>query len=153
MKRSKHFRKDVILARVIFFVLCILIGVLISLGVSALKKNFSDEDTQQTESQETEEYYIPDYQDTEIDTEITVNETETEPEEEVVYYAQTTAEVRMRVEPNTNCNIVTIVPAWTKTLLVEEVAGWYKVSYNGQEGYIRADYIQIIEETVSSNGE
>jgi len=144
MKRSKHFRKDVILARVIFGILCIIVVVLIGLGVSALVKNIKGNQPSDTENQQTENYDIPQFEDTEEDTEV-----EPEVVEEVVYYAKTTAEVRMRKEPNTNCDIVTTVPAGTKTLMIEEADGWYKVSYNNQEGYIRADYIEIIEEMVT----
>ena len=39
MKRSKHFRKDVIITRIVFAVLCIVLGVLIGSGISALTKN------------------------------------------------------------------------------------------------------------------
>lgn len=143
MKKGKHFRKDVILARVIFGILCIAILVLIGMGVSALVKNSKNSDAKDTESQQTESYDIPEFEDTEDDT-----QTE-EVVEETVVYAKTTAEVRMRVEPNTNCDVVTTVPSGTKTLLVEEADGWYKVSYNDKEGYIRADYIELVEETVS----
>lgn len=142
MKKSKHFRKDVIIARVIFGILVIVIGVLIGIGVSKLTKNTDNSDTQQTESQQTEIYDVPQYEETE--------EVEVETEvEEVVVYAKTTAQVRLRKEPNTNCEVVTSVPAGTKTLMLEDADGWYKVSYNGNEGYIRADYVEIIEETVS----
>lgn len=142
MKKSKHFRKDVIIARVIFGILVIVIGVLIGIGVSKLTKNTDNSDTQQTESQQTEIYDVPQYEETE--------EVEVETEvEEVVVYAKTTAQVRLRKEPNTNCEVVTSVPSGTKTLMLEEADGWYKVSYNGQEGYIRADYVEIVEETVS----
>ena len=141
MRKSKHFRKDVILARVIFAILCIAIIVLISMGVSALKKAANNGDTEETESQ-TQQYEIPEFEDTE-------EETETEEViEEIVVYAKTTAKVNMREEPNTNCAILASVPAATKTLLVEEVDGWYKVVYNEKEGYIRADYIELVEEVV-----
>ena len=143
MKRSKHFRKDVIIARIVFAILCIVIGVLIWLGINALTNSFGDTTPPQTEIQETTTE-LP----TEVETE-TIEETEPETEAvEVIYYAKTTASVRMRKEPNTNCEVILSVPAKTKTDLIEEVDGWYKVSYNGREGYIRADYIEIIEETV-----
>ena len=143
MKRSKHFRKDVILARVIFAILCIVIIVLIWMGVSALMDKVKEDESQETESQQTEIYDIPQFEDT---------EDVTEPEDvadEVAYYAKTTASVRMRKEPNTNCEVLITVPAGTKTDIVEEVDGWYKFSYNGLEGYIRADYIEVVEEIVS----
>ena len=109
--------------------------------MSALKKAANNGDTEETESQ-TQQYEIPEFEDTE-------EETETEEViEEIVVYAKTTAKVNMREEPNTNCAILASVPAATKTLLVEEVDGWYKVVYNEKEGYIRADYIELVEEVV-----
>lgn len=142
MKKSKHFRKDVILARVIFAILCIVVGVLIGMGVSMLR-DMSKDDNKDTETQQTQQYEIPQFEDTEEDTEEVI-----EPVEEIVVYAKTTAKVNMRQEPNTNCAILASVPAETKMPLVEEADGWYKVIYNEKEGYIRADYIELVEETV-----
>ena len=145
MKKSKHFRKDVIFARVIFGILCIIIIVLIGMGVSALTKNEDEGNTESTETQQTQQYEISDVVETEVETEVE------EVVEEVVVYAKTTAQVNMRIEPNTNCAVLASVPAGTKTTLVEEADGWYKVIYNDKEGYIRADYIELVEETVSVN--
>ena len=142
MRKSKHFRKDVILARIIFAVLCIVIIVLITMGVSALKKTLNAGNTEEAEPQ-TQQYDIPEFEDTEEVTEVLE-----EVIEEIVVYAKTTAKVNMRVEPNTNCEVLASVPAATKTLLVEEVDGWYKVVYNEKEGYIREDYIELVEEVV-----
>ncbi len=136
-KRSKHFRKDVIIARIIFLVLCIVLVVLISLGITALKGIGNENTAETTEELQTTESNIPE------------TEPETEPQTEAVEtitYAKTKANVRMRVEPNTNCDVITSVPTGTKTLLLEEAGDWYKVSYNGREGYIRGDYIEIVEE-------
>ena len=142
MKKSKHFRKDVILARVIFAILCIVIIALISMGVSALKKTLNNGNTEETEPQ-TQQYEIPEFEDTEVATEV-----EEELIEEIVVYAKTTAKVNMRVEPNTNCEVLASVPAATKMSMIEEVDGWYKVVYEEKEGYIRADYIELVEEVV-----
>lgn len=140
MKKSKHFRKDVIMARIIFAVLCILICVLIWMGIKALIGSNNEKEPPETETQtETETFYIPPVEETESQTEEIV---------ETIRYAKTTAQVRMRKEPNTTCEVILSVPANTKTDLIEEADGWYKVSYNGREGYIRADYIEVVEETV-----
>lgn len=140
MKKSKHFRKDVIMARIIFAVLCILICVLIWMGIKALIGSNNEKEPPETETQtETETFYIPPVEETESQTEEIV---------ETIRYAKTTAQVRMRKEPNTTCEVILSVPANTKTDLIEEADGWYKVSYNGREGYIRADYIEIVEEVV-----
>lgn len=137
MKKSKHFRKDVIIARIIFAVLCIIIGVLIGSGVSALKKNISDSgDSQQTNSQT---QTTVDTQKTEV--EPSIDNTETT--QDTVLYAVPTTEVRLREEPNTSCTTLARISAGTKLPLLETVDGWYKVSYDGLEGYISADYATI----------
>lgn len=143
MKKSKHFRKDVIIARVIFAILCIIVGTLIGVGISALSNMSNGSDAEETEPQQTQQYEIPEYVDTEEETEEVV-----EPIEKNVVYAKTTAKVNMRQEPNTNCAILASVPAATKMPLIEEADGWYKVSYDNKEGYIREDYIELVEEVV-----
>ena len=113
MKKSKHFRKDVIIARIVFAVLCILIGVLIWMGISALVGSGEEKEPPETETQ-MESLYIPPVEETE-------EETETEGiVEEVIHYAKTTAQVRMRKEPNTSCEVILSVPANTKTDLIED---------------------------------
>lgn len=145
MRKSKHFRKDVILARVIFAILCLVIIVVISMGVSALKNALNSGNTD--EEPQTQQYDIPEFEDTEEVTEIE------EVIDETVVYAKTTAKVNMRVEPNTNCAVLASVPAATKMSMIEEVDGWYKVVYEEKEGYIRADYIELVEEVVISGAE
>ena len=145
MRKSKHFRKDVILARVIFAILCLVIIVVISMGVSALKNALNSGNTD--EEPQTQQYDIPEFEDTEEVTEIE------EVIDESVVYAKTTAKVNMRVEPNTNCAVLASVPAATKMSMIEEVDGWYKVVYEEKEGYIRADYIELVEEVVISGAE
>lgn len=137
MKRSKHFRKDVILARIIFAVLCIVVGVLIGTGISALMKNAGGNTDTQTPNTQIQ---------TEIDTqgtEMSSSIDETETTEEPVSYAVPTTEIRLRQEPNTTSTILARIPGGTKLLLIEELEGWYKVSYEGVEGYISADYATI----------
>ena len=140
MKRNKHFRKDVVIARVIFAMLCIVIGVLIAMGISALMKIGSgNKDTQATNTQtihtqlETERntqqvedtqsvestQNVEDTQNTEADT--------SEMTENAVSYAVTTAEIRLREAPNTNCATLADLSEGTKLLLVETLEGWYKV--------------------------
>jgi len=145
MRKSKHFRKDVIIARIIFAILCILVVVLIWSGVSALMKS-AEENNDEKEPN------------TQIQTEIDTQNTEQDPVIEdtedpvvMVSYAVPTTEIRLRQEPNTNCETLARIPAGTKLLLIEELEGWYKVSYEGMEGYISADYatIETEEETTS----
>ncbi len=151
MRRSKHFRKDVIIARIIFAVLCILIGVLVGSGISALTKHIGGNEGEkpntqmEVETQDTQEPLVdPDIEDTQ-------NTEDTEQTDTVVSYAVPTTEVRLRKEPNTNCETLAKIPAGTKIPLLEELDGWYKVSYEGVEGYISADYATIETEGESTS--
>ena len=135
MKKSKHFRKDVIIARIIFAILCIVIGTLIGTGVSALM-NRADTDRNEPNTQIQ----------TEVNTQTLTGpliEDDTQSVQDMISYAVPTSEIRLRKEPNTNCEVLTKIPAGTKLTLLEELEGWYKVSYEGMEGYISADYATI----------
>ncbi len=151
MKKSKHFRKDVIIARVIFAIICVVIIVLICMGVSALVNSGKEDkntETTQTESQMEQENLIA-HPDVEVGTEsesTTEVETESEGEDETTLYVVPTTEVRVRKEPNTTSTILHRIPAGTKTIFLEELEGWYKVEYNGEVGYISADYAEVVEE-------
>ncbi len=162
MKKSKHFRKDVIIARIIAALICIALIVVISSVVSMLIKSSKDtqKDTQRTESQ-----YMDDENELGLEPGIAEDsefESESESESEFVsesemtsesesesesaeIYVRTTAQVKFRSEPNTNCAILGFINYGEQALLLEELNGWYKVLYNGQEGYISADYSRIVE--------
>ena len=71
MKRSKHFRKDVIIARIVFAVLCIAIGVLIWFGINMLTNSFGDGAPQQSETQQETTTEMPTVEETET---VTVGE-------------------------------------------------------------------------------
>ena len=51
--------------------------------------------------------------------------------------------LRLRSQANTNCTTITCAPYNSTVTLLEELDGWYKVSYNGQEGYMSADWLQV----------
>lgn len=153
MKRSKHFRKDVIIARIIFVVLCSLLCVLIVSGVSAflekMKEN-QDFDTQKPNTQKpnTQIQTEIDTEDTELQSEID----ETQATEDTSVYAVTTTEVRLRQEPNTDCEVLTSISAGSRLVVLEQLEGWYKVSYEEMTGYISADYATIEKEEETAIG-
>lgn len=147
MKRSKHFRKDVILARIIFAVLCIVIGVLIGTGVSAIIKSAGGKDDTQKPNTQSES----DSDVNQMGGTLVIPDTGESETEETVSYAVATADIRLRQEPNTNCTVLAGIPSGTKMLLLEELDGWYKVSHEGQEGYISADYATIETEQKTSS--
>ncbi len=151
MKKSKHFRKDVIIARVIAGVLVIVLTALIIFAVSLLTKpSGSDKDTQNTQSTQDvskdseSENLEPDVNiDTELESE---PETESEAESDDKVYVKTTTQVKLRKEPNTECATLDRIDGGTKLEVLETLDGWYKVIHNGKEGYVSADYAEIVEE-------
>ena len=51
--------------------------------------------------------------------------------------------VRMRAEPNTDCDIVRNCKSGEIYTRIEEVDDWTKVDYNGRECYIKTEFIRI----------
>lgn len=56
--------------------------------------------------------------------------------------------LRLRSQANTNSSILTLAPRNSVVTLLEELDGWYKVSYGDQTGYMSADWLDV---TLSSN--
>ena len=158
MKKSKHFRKDVILARIIAGVLLIVLIVLLAVGVSLLKKTSGDNNGSQ--NTQNSENLLPGDKDTQQDTEdesqqeeSTGGEEETQGTEEnnsteelKKVYIKTTATLRLRVEPNTSCETLAHIPEGTKLEAIEKTGIWYKVSYDGKTGYVSGTYVEVVEE-------
>ena len=132
---KKSHRKDVIIARIIFAAMCIAL-IIIIVGVVMLVRAHKSETkpnpvTQQTQSQMPDTMLndvidVPDTQDTQV---------------EEMTYMWTTDGVNLRSEPNTDCDVVTVLEMGTQVRMLGEEDGWVKVSYNDQEGYIRADFL------------
>ena len=168
MRKSKHFRKDVIMARIIAALILIVLIALISLGVSLLTKPSADnnKDSQNThntqdvnpgnqnsedldsedETQDTED--LSSEENTEDlsteDSEVDDSNDDTDSEEKI--YVKTTTQVKLRKEPNTECATLDRIDGDTKLEVLETLEGWYKVSYNGQVGYVSATYANVVEE-------
>lgn len=132
---KKSHRKDVMIARIIFAAMCIALIAIIAGVVMLVRAHRSkptpNQVTQQTQSQmqdttRNDVIDIPDTQDTQV----------TE-----MMYMWTTDGVNLRSEPNTDCDVVTILEMGTQVRMIGEEDGWVKVSYNDQEGYIRADFL------------
>lgn len=54
-----------------------------------------------------------------------------------------TTSLRLRSGPSTNYKQVGLLPAGTQLSLLEEVNGWYKVTYKGVTGYCSGAYIKV----------
>ena len=142
MRKSKHFREDVIIARIIAAIILILLIVVIHSLISVLFKpsNYKDKNAQKTESE-----YGGDNTDkvsSEEDTDVTIEDTSSE---NTKTYVITTANVKFRSGPGVNYEVIGAINKGEKSVLLEKLTGWYKVLYNGQEGYISADYSKIVE--------
>lgn len=133
---KKSHRKDVIIARIIFAAMCVaLIAIIIGL-VMLVRAHKSDKATQQMEQTQTQtqsEKLMPD---------VVAPETQTQtPEVVEMSYMWTTDGVNLRSEPNTDSAVVTVLGVGTQVRMIGEEDGWVKVSFNDQEGYIRADFL------------
>lgn len=133
---KKSHRKDVIIARIIFAAMCVaLVAIIIGL-VMLVREHKSDKATQQMEQTQTQtqsEEWVPD---------VVESETQTQtPEVVEMTYMWTTDGVNLRSEPNTDSAVVTVLGVGTQVRMIGEEDGWVKVSFNDQEGYIRADFL------------
>ena len=132
---KKSHRKDVMIARIIFAAMCIALIAIIAGVVMLVRAHRSkptpNQVTQQTQSQ---------MQDTTRNDVIDVPDTQDTQVAEMTYMC-TTDGVNLRSEPNTDCDVVTILEMGTQVRMIGEEDGWVKVSYNDQEGYIRADFL------------
>jgi N-acetylmuramoyl-L-alanine amidase len=113
---------------------------------------FGDEGSKKpnTESQFTEDTQGGSETESQIDTETETEsetETETETEEPDVYGKITASKLKLRKEPNTDCEVLANIPQGTEVLIIEVLDGWYKAYYDGQEGYLSADYVEILDGT------
>lgn len=158
--KSKHYRKDVILARIIFGIFCIAVIALLTMGGMKLKEKLdatdNDKNSQNSQSQNSQmqsENESPSQSESESVSESesqSESESESESEPVIVYYAKTTVRLKLREEANTSSDVLTVVPEGEKALIIEELEDWYKVSYEGREGYLFAEYVNVIEETQPS---
>lgn len=158
MKKSKHFRKDVIMARIIAGVILLVLIVLLVVGISLLSKSSGNGNgSQNSQHTENEESIGPGGQDTEgqgtedQDSQEQDSQPGSDENQDTIYvpdkvYVETTTQVRLRKEPNTSCATLDRIDGGTKLEVLETLDGWYKVNYNGQEGYVSATYTKIVEE-------
>ena len=58
----------------------------------------------------------------------------------------TTDTLRLRKDASTNASIIALLSINDKVEVLEEKNGWYKVIAGDKEGYVSADYINVLEE-------
>ncbi|WP_442638072.1 SH3 domain-containing protein [Rossellomorea marisflavi] len=75
----------------------------------------------------------------------------TETETEKVKEYQTTGALNMRSGGSTSYGVVTVLPIGaTVTYLGKASTGWYKVSYNGKQGYVSPYYLKLVQSGVDT---
>ncbi len=148
---SKKHRRDVIIARIVFVIFLLVMGVLIwKLAAWGIEKFVPEEESTQTQMEtesetETQQYFVIDPNAPVIETEVET-ETEIETETEVVEVkAKTTTGIRMRKEPNTDCDILTVIGEGTEVTILGEEGDWSQITFNGLTGYVKTEYLKVVE--------
>lgn len=58
----------------------------------------------------------------------------------------TTTTLYVREQPNTDCEIVTMMPMGEELEVVEVLDGWIKINVDSDEGYVSSEYVEISTE-------
>lgn len=139
---KKSHRKDVIIARVIFAVVLLLLIALIVGAVIMIRGHMAEKSAQESQgvivtenSQEQQPV---------VDTQTSEPEITTEDTQAPNPVVQTTTGVNLRKEPNTECEVLTVLDQGTMLELIGEEDGWAVVDYQGQIGYVKIEYLQEI---------
>ena len=61
--------------------------------------------------------------------------------------------VRMREEPTTKSSIILNLDKDDEVDVIEENDGWYKVEFNGETGYVSADYLDVSGDIAGSTSD
>ena len=137
---KKSHRKDVIIARVIFAVVLLLLIALIVGAVIMIRGHMAEKSAQESQgvivtenSQEQQPV---------VDTQTSEPEITTEDTQAPNPVVQTTTGVNLRKEPNTECEVLTVLDQGTMLELIGEEDGWAVVDYQGQIGYVKIEYLQ-----------
>lgn len=141
---KKSHRKDVILARIIFAVFCLLVAAAVT-GLVFLIRNkgtsgrSDTEPGQESQTAPTQTQPSEPSENTEPDTD-TEDPTQEEPRPTI----RTTTRVKFRTEPNTDCEVITVLAEGTQMEMLGEENGWAFVEYEGRTGYVSGDYIEEV---------
>lgn len=124
-------RKDVIIARIIFAVFCLVVIAIISGLIVFLVNKFSVDTTPNTQTTESQQ---------DIDQLPAVDPSSQFIETEDIY-VKTTSSVNMRAEANKEATVLTVLAKDTQLQLISETDGWAEVIYEDKTGYVSTDYI------------
>ena len=139
---KKSHRKDVIIARVIFAVVLLLLIALIVGAVIMIRGHMAEKSAQESQGVIVTENSQA--QQPVVDTQTSEPEITTEDTQAPNPVVQTTTGVNLRKEPNTECEVLTVLDQGTMLELIGEEDGWAVVDYQGQIGYVKIEYLQEI---------
>ena len=139
---KKSHRKDVIIARVIFAVVLLLLIALIVGAVIMIRGHMAEKSAQESQgvivTENSQEQQLV------VDTQTSEPEITTEDTQALNPVVQTTTGVNLRKEPNTECEVLTVLDQGTMLELIGEEDGWAVVDYQGQIGYVKIEYLQEV---------
>ena len=137
-------RKDVLIARITFIILCLaIVGIIVSVAsrISGSRKEKNPDagkDKQQEENLDTE-YMDPSTETSEIVEPV-------EPAEPVVVYVKTTKSVNLRSAADTESDVLKVLEADEKLELISEADGWAEVVAGEQTGFVNMDFLEYVQE-------
>ena len=73
--------------------------------------------------------------------EIEEEDSEEEIDESQLVPMKTTSNVNLRMEPNTDCEIIVVIPGGTEVQMISNENGWAKVKYEDEVGYVNGEYL------------
>lgn len=131
--KASH-RKDVIIARIIFAIMCIaLLAAIIALVVWLHGKSAGKHPSTEITNNAS------------VENNIDLPPVTEQPTATGQSVWTSTDGVNLRAEPNTDCKILTMLEVGTQLTLLGEENGWAQVEYDGQQGYVSADYITDVD--------
>lgn len=70
---------------------------------------------------------------------------EVKSEKKSVYGVVTNCEMlNLREQDNQVSKVLKVMPKGTKIEIMEEVGKWYRVKFNGYDGYVMAQYVEVM---------
>lgn len=66
--------------------------------------------------------------------------------EEIKLWIDSPGGLNMRSEPNTESEIIKIIPNGTELVALELSGEWYKISYDGKTGWVNKEYVRTFKE-------
>lgn len=107
--------------------------------VDASKDDSEESSEEENENLEENQEEVP--EDSQEQTQEQTQEQEEEWDESKAVTMAVTTNVNFRTEPNTDCEVITVLKQWTEVKAYEAVDGWSKVKVDEKVGYVSAEFL------------